>query len=90
MKIKLLRKLRREANSQITFYSITKTNGEITGMSYGMNDDAYRGLFSWGNTEQDVMKKAAAIFFEINMPTIRGKYKKYSAKFKSTPPIEPQ
>lgn len=78
MKTRLLKKLRREARSQITVYSITKTNGTVTGMRYGMNDEAYRGLFSYGDSEQEVINKAMKIFFEINMPIIRQKYKKYS------------
>lgn len=80
MKVKLLKRLRREANSQITVYSVRTSNGTVTGMKYGMNDDAYSGLFSWGDTEQDIINKAAKIFFEINMPSIREKYKKYSVK----------
>lgn len=78
MKAKLLKRLRREAESQITVYSVTKSDGIVTGMRYGMNDEAYSGLFSWGNTKEDVIKKAVKIFFEINMPAIRQKYKKYS------------
>lgn len=81
MKVKLLKKLRREANSQVTVYSITKTNGEITGMRYGMSDNIYSGLFSWGDTEETFIKKVSKIFFEKNIIYIREKYKKYSRKY---------
>lgn len=80
MKVKLLKRLRREANSQITFYSVRTSDGTVTGMRYGMNDERYSGLFSFGDTKEQVIAKAAKIFFEINMPSIREKYKKYSVK----------
>ena len=56
MKTKLLKKLRAIGREQITIYSVTTTTslrGEyITGMSYGYNDDAYKGLFTFGDTEE--------------------------------------
>lgn len=78
MKVKLLRRLRQKAMSEVTIYSITKTNGEVTGMRYGYHSDCYEGVFSFGDTEDDVMKKVVKIYFENNIDNIRKKYKKYS------------
>jgi hypothetical protein len=83
MKVKLLKRIRQQAANEVTVYSITKTNGVVTGMRYGMNSDAYRGLFSYGNTEQDVMRKALQIYFKNNLDAIRKKYAKYSRKHKA-------
>ena len=86
MKTKLLKKLRTIGRNQINVYSVTRTTswrGEfITGMRYGYHDDAYSGLFSFGNTEEDVRNKAMKIYFDNNMEWIREKYKKYSRKYK--------
>ena len=64
MKSKLLKKLRRRGRNQITIHSITKTDGCITGMSYGFDEDEYRGLFDFGDTEEEVKNKAARIYIE--------------------------
>lgn len=86
MKTKLLKKLREVGRSQINIYSVTRTTtwrGEyITGMSYGYNDDAYKGLFTFGDTEDEVRNRAMKIYFENNMEYIRHKYRKYSRKYK--------
>lgn len=86
MKTKLLKKLRAQGRCQITIYSVTTTTtwrGEfITGMSYGYSDDAYRGLFSLGDTEEDVRDKAMRIYMRQNIEYFREKYKKYSRKYK--------
>lgn len=86
MKTKLLKKLREIGRDQITVYSVTKTKtwrGEcITGMSYGYNDGAYKGLFDFGDSEEVVRNKAMKIYFDRNMEWIRSKYKKYSRKYK--------
>lgn len=76
MKSKLLRKLRDKGRSKITVFSITKTGGIATGMSYGFNENEYKGLFSLGDTEEDVKEKAARIYIERNIDLIRKKYKK--------------
>jgi len=52
MNAKLLKRLRLRGRNQITINSITRTNGTITGMSIGLNEDAYRGLFDFGDTEE--------------------------------------
>ena len=86
MKVKLLKRLRDQARREITIYSITKDrDGTITGMSYGLNDNKYLGLFSFGDTEDVVLKKVEKIFFETNINFIRSKYKKYSRLNKLTP-----
>lgn len=86
MKAKLLKKIRRIGRSQIAIYSVAKTttwSGEIvTGMSYSYNNDAYRGLFDFGDTEARVRDKAMKIYIEQNIGQIRDKYKKYSRKNK--------
>lgn len=86
MKAKLLKKLREIGRDQITVHSVTRTTtwrGEyVSGMSYGYNDDAYKGLFDFGDSEEDVRNKAMKIYFERNMEWIRSKYKKYSRKYK--------
>ena len=71
MKTKLLRKLRSISREQITVYSITKTNGCITGMEYGHPGEDYRDLFSWGNTEVDIKEKACKIWLSKNIDFIR-------------------
>ena len=86
MKIKLLKKLRAIGREQIEIYSVTKTTtwrGEyITGMSYGYSDSVYKGLFDFGDSEDDVRDKAMRIYFRKNMDYIRQKYRKYSRKYK--------
>lgn len=86
MKTKLLKKLRTIGRNQINIYSVTRTltfRGEcITGMSYGYNNDAYKGLFNFGDSEQVVRDKAMNIYFRENMEYIRNKYRKYSRKYR--------
>ena len=64
MKVKLLKRLRRRARNLVHIHSVTRTNGVITGMSYGFTGDEYRGLFGFGDTEEDVMKKAEHIYIQ--------------------------
>lgn len=81
MKVKLLIKLREKGRSQINIYGVTKSSGITTGMSCGYSDNIYSGLFSFGDTEDDVRNKACKIFLRKNMPYIKWKYKKYSRKY---------
>lgn len=87
MKTKLLKKLREIGRNQITIYSVTTTTrlGEeyITGMSYGYNNDAYKGLFTFGDTADEVRERAMKIYFKNNIDFIRDKYKKYSRRYKT-------
>ena len=62
MKVKLLRKLRKEGRNQIHVYSVTRSRNIVTGMSYGFNEDKYSGLFNLGDTEEEVLEKAAKIY----------------------------
>ena len=64
MKVRLLKKLRRRGQDQVHVHSVTKTNGTITGMSYGYSDDKYSGLFCFGKTEEEVKKQAERIYIE--------------------------
>ena len=84
MKVKLLKILRKIGRNKIKIYSFTTTNGTVTGMKIGYDEDEYRGLFSLGDTEQDVKEKACQIYLENNINLIRKKYAKYSKKFKAS------
>lgn len=86
MKTKLLKMLRAQGRCQISIHSVTKTiswRGElITGMSYGYSNDAYRNLFTLGDTEEEVRDKAMRIYMRQNIEHFREKHKKYSRKYK--------
>ena len=84
MKVKLLKILRKIGRNKIIIYSFTTTNGTVTGMKIGYDEDEYRGLFSLGDTEQDVKEKACKIYLENNINLIRKKYANYSKKFKTS------
>lgn len=64
MKTRLLRKLQRKGESKINILSITYTNGISTGMSYGFDEDIYKGLFEIGDEEKDVKNKASRIYIK--------------------------
>lgn len=64
MKTKLLKKLRRIGQDQVHIHSVTKTNGTVTGMKIGYNEDKYGGLFCYGDSEFDVKKKAERIYIQ--------------------------
>jgi hypothetical protein len=82
MKTKLLRKLRSRGRNAISIYSVTRTNGVVTGMSIGFNDNWCSGLFSYGDTEQDVKEKAARKYIQCHIEWIRKKYYKYTRIYK--------
>lgn len=86
MKTKLLKMLRAQGRCQISIHSVTTTiswRGElITGMRYGYSNDAYRGLFTLGDTEEEVRDKAMRIYMRENIEHFREKYKKYSRRYK--------
>ena len=84
MKVKLLKILRKIGRNKIKIYSFTTTNGTVTGMKIGYDEDEYRGLFSFGDTEAVVKEKACQIYLENNINLIRKKYVKYSKKFKTS------
>ena len=62
MKVKLLKKLRKEGMNQINILSITKKNDCIIGMRIGYNDHKYDNLFELGDSEHDVRIKAMKIY----------------------------
>lgn len=62
MKVRLLKKLRREAVRQLCITSVTTTNGVITGMTMCYYHDKYSKLFSSGDTKKSVMKKVEHIY----------------------------
>jgi len=84
MKVKLLKRLRQIGRCKVNIYSVTTTNGTVTGMEIGYDEDEYRGLFSFGDTEAVVKEKACQIYLENNINLIRKKYAKYSKKFKTS------
>jgi len=83
MKTKLLKKLRKKGRNEITIYSVTTTNGTVTGMKIGYNDDIYSGLFFYGDTKEDVYCRAERIYLRDNIESIRKRYKRYSINAKS-------
>jgi hypothetical protein len=84
MKVKLLKILRKIGRNKIKIYSFTTINGTVTGMKIGYDEDEYRGLFSFGDTEAVVKEKACQIYLQTNIEAIRKKYVKYSKKFKTS------
>lgn len=64
MKTKLLKKLRRKGRNEINIYKTITTNGVITGMGVSYNDDDYSSLFSYGDTKEEVYRKAERIYIE--------------------------
>ena len=77
MKVKLLKRLRQIGRSKVNVHSVTTTNGTVTGMKIGYDEDEYRGLFSFGDTEAVVKEKACQIYLQTNIEAIRKKYAKY-------------
>lgn len=86
MKVKLLKKLRAEARSRVTIYSVTTEESwrgkYVTGMSIGYSKPQYAHIFSFGMTEEDAKKEAEKIFFETEMGWVHKKYKKYTRRYK--------
>lgn len=62
MKIKLLKKLRRRGRNQISIRSVTTEGNTVIGMSIGYSDKKYSGLFGFGDTEEEVLKKAETLY----------------------------
>ena len=77
MKVKLLKRLRQIGRGKVNVYSVTTTNGTVTGMKIGYDEDEYKGIFSFGDTEEDVKEKACKIYLQTNIEAIRKKYAKY-------------
>ena len=87
MKAKLLKRLRNTGRNVIDILSVTTSSSafsgkSITGMSYSFTGDEYRGLFSFGDTEEDVREKACNIWLSQNIERLRIKYKKYTRKYR--------
>jgi hypothetical protein len=62
MKIKLLQRLRRRGRDKININSVTKTDTIVTRMSIDFDSNEYSGLFTVGDTVEDVNKKAERIY----------------------------
>lgn len=86
MKVKLLKKLRAEARSRVTIYSVTTEETwrgrYVSRMSYGYSKPQYAHILSFDMTEEDVKKKVEKIFFETEMGWVRKEYKKYTRRYK--------
>jgi hypothetical protein len=86
MKVKLLKNIRNKGRGIITIYSTTTETdfrgSYITGMSYGYTGSEYKGLFSFGDTAEQVKEKAMNIYINKEIESIRKRYKKYSRKYK--------
>ena len=82
MKAKLLKKLREEGRSQVDVYSITRTNGYITGMGYSHPGEGYRDLWNLGNSEEVVKNKACDVWLSLNVEKIRKRYYKFTRRYK--------
>lgn len=76
MKTKLLRRLRREGWNKITVYKVTMQRGVVVGMIYGYTGEEYRGLFSFGDTEEDVHYKAMMIYMRKEVERLKNKRRK--------------
>lgn len=76
MKTKLLRRLRREGWSKITVYKVTMQRGVVVGMIYGYTSEEYKGLFSFGDTEEDVHYKAMMIYMRKEVERLKNKRRK--------------
>lgn len=73
MKVKLLKKLRKRGRNQVHIHSVTKTDGVTTGMSIGYDDHKYSGLFCFGDTEEEVKKKAEQLYITEYLEIERAK-----------------
>lgn len=74
MKTKLLKKLRREGRNQIHIYRIRRNEfGTITGMGYEYNSEEYGGLFSYGDTPDEVRDKAMRIYITKRIAELKEK-----------------
>lgn len=76
MKTKLLRRLRREGWNKITVYKVTMQRGVVVGMTYGYAGEEYRGIFSLGDTEEDVHYNAMMIYMRKEVERLKNKRRK--------------
>ncbi len=71
MNIRLLKKLREQGRNKISIYSVIKTDDIVTGMSLGYNESEYCGLFEFGDTKEQVLKKAEHIYIENYLTNLK-------------------
>lgn len=60
----------------ITVYSVTYRGNTVVGMRYGYNSDDYHGLFDFGDTEDDVRRKAMNIYMKNEVKRLIQRRKK--------------
>ena len=87
MKTKLLKRLRNIGRNQIEIVSVTTENTAfrgtiVTGMAIAYSDDIYSDLFSFGNTVEEILNKAARRYIKAHFNEIRSRYRKYSCRCK--------
>ena len=79
MRVKLLKKLRRRGRDKVNVYSVTVQKsisfpeGAVSGMSIGYSEDCYSNLFNFGDTEEDIKRKASHVFMEKEIKRIKDK-----------------
>ena len=63
MRIRLLKRLRREGRNQITIYSVKRdADGTVIGMSYGHSSDEYARLWFFAMTPDELLDRAMRIY----------------------------
>ena len=77
MKTRLLRRFIRKASHEISITSITSRGCINTGMSYNYSDNRYSGIFSFGDSEDDVMRKVRQRYWDKIRDRYYKKYGKY-------------
>lgn len=76
MKTRLLKKLRAEGRNMVDIYSVTTCRGVVTGMSYSIKSPEFKGIFSLGDTEDDVRDKAMRIYIAREIERRRARQKR--------------
>ena len=84
MKVKLLKKLRKQASSRIQLMQTGRRpmidiNGNaVTDMVLVCKGKKYEKLFRIGMRPDEIIEEARVLYWQTNMPFIRNKYSDYS------------
>ena len=74
MRVKLLRRLRREGRCQINIYSVRKDmDGTVVGVSYGCSSDEYANLWHFAMSPDDLKEEAARIYMNRRVAELKQK-----------------
>lgn len=60
----------------VDIYSVTTCRGVVTGMSYSIKSPEFKGIFSLGDTEDDVRDKAMRIYIAREIERRRARQKR--------------